>query len=217
MPDTASPALYTDSTTVVVPPPLLIGLGGLKTAGKDEVARSLARSRGFARIGMSDPLHQAMLTLDAWVDVPKNDIYGKHSGHHVRYTALTGSLGYEKAKTIPEYRRLLQVFGSEVGRDLLGSDLWVRVAKRTIGRHFAMGESVAVTGIRFPNEVEMIHDLGGHLVWVDRPSLARTDVHQSETNVGPDDFDFVLVNDSTLGELDTRALLLADTLTVRHV
>src|SRR5690606_741544 len=79
---------------------------------------------------------------------------------------------YVEAKTDPEVRRLLQKLGTEVGRNMIGENVWVSIMARKIDDHRSAGHPVVVTGLRFPNEPQMIRELGGRTVWIDRPSLA---------------------------------------------
>lgn len=194
----------------------LIGLGGKKRAGKDAVAEILKRRFGFTVLGMSDALHEAMVTLNPWVFIPHDyrvrvSDGGLLGSRMIRYALLADLVDYDEMKTIPEVRRLLQVFGTEVGRNLLGEDVWVDVMKRKIvdigaGRHPL---NIAVTGIRFENELEMIEDLGGTSIYVRRPEAviaASTDTHSSEHSLLPRDFDHVLDNDGTLSDLEAMVI-----------
>jgi predicted kinase len=180
----------------------VIGLGGRLRAGKDEVASHLAREHGYTVIGMSDALHEAMLALDPIVDV--GPLYGDIEFE--RYSDVVAQVGYVEAKKRPEVRRLLQPLGTEVGRGLIGENVWVDITARKIERLLAEGHSVALTGCRFENELRMIHSFAGRAVWVERPSLNPTPegVHASEVSLGPQDFDLTVVNDGSLADLYAR-------------
>ena len=61
------------------------------------------------------------------------DSYGSGLGatERVTYREAIEERGYTEAKAeFPEVRRLLQVFGTEVGRDLFGENVWVDIMKR---------------------------------------------------------------------------------------
>lgn len=182
----------------------LVGLGGHLRAGKDAVADYLVDSHGFLKLGMSDPLHEAMLVIDPIIGETDLYIDGYNMGQKYvpRYSDLIGHNGYVEAKKNPEVRRLLQQLGTEFGRKMIGENVWVDIAKRTILDHLAEGRSVAITGIRYPNELTMIRDLGGVTWWVDRPGgSAAVSVHASENSVAERDFDFTLNNTGTLDHL----------------
>lgn len=147
--------------------PLLIGLGGKLASGKDTFADFLTAEYGFQKLGMSDPLATALYTLNPWIG-ERYDEEG-HYVEQIRYREVIDDIGYTGAKRIPEVRRLLQALGTEVGRDQLGPDTWTNAARGRIEKIRAAGVPVVLTGIRYPNELELISSLGGTLVWVERP------------------------------------------------
>jgi hypothetical protein len=100
-------------------------------------------------------------------------------------------------------------------RRVFGPDIWVRTLERR-----ALADpttSVIICDLRFPNEAEAIHRLGGRVIRVDRPAhlLPRAsspgeDQHLSETAM--DDYrnwDGVITNDGSIEKLESavRALL----------
>lgn len=193
--------------------PVLIGIGGLLASGKDTVADYLVEHHGFIKIGMSEPLNDALLALDPYVAKPGHyfDEY-PHDMPYIRYTQLYSDMGYTRAKEHKEVRRLLQTLGTEVGRDMIDPEVWTNIAKRHIQQFMADGHSVILTGIRFPNERDMISSLSGALVWVDRPSkeplitpggspAGTYSTHSSENTIKDSDFEIHLLNDRTLGGL----------------
>ena len=205
----------------------LIGLGGAKRAGKSAVADVLRKRFGFTILDMSAPLHEALLTLDPWVRatpggalprLPDGSVLVDLCNYPMRYSRLAALVDYDEMKSIPEVRRLLQVFGTEVGRGLFGEDVWVRKMEERIEAirapfRYPHGDGavdearIAVTGIRFENELEMIQDLGGTSIYVRRAELlTNTDTHASERSLISTDFDHVLVNGGTLPELEARVI-----------
>lgn len=173
--------------------PTLIGLGGLLRSGKDAVADHLTAAHGFVKIGMSDALHIALLTLDPMIDTT-----GK------RYSTLIAEVGYVEAKTLPEVRSLLQRLGTEVGREMIGQNVWSDITAARVDKLLAAGQPVVVTGIRYPNELQMIRALGGRTMWVARPGVeapAGMAGHTSENSVAATDFEGVIDNSGTLDDL----------------
>lgn len=159
--------------------------------------------KGWIKFGMSDPLHESMLKLNPIVDeCPYIEEDDRYDDFPLTYQQATEQYGYTEAKArFIEYRRLLQVFGTEVGRDLFGVNVWSDIMKRRAGAAVEGGHDVIVTGIRFPNEIAAIKELGGSLWWVDRGDVHIKDQHASENSVGPEDFDVLLANTSTLDHL----------------
>lgn len=178
----------------------LLGIGGLPESGKDVVADRLVEAHGFVKIGMSDALNEALIKLDPRVE-------GEH-GVAYRYSTLIDYYGYTEAKAkFPEIRRLLRVLGTEVGRDLLGEDTWVRIVDNKIREKGVVGRrNVVVTGIRYPNELEMIKRYGAGVAWwIDRPNHNTRSEHTSDNALAETDFDRTIINNGTLDGL--RALV----------
>jgi hypothetical protein len=180
--------------------PTLIGLGGRLRSGKDAAADHLVAEHGFVKLGMSDALHEAMLAIDPVINIWDD-------GTFERYAEAVAEHGYVAVKRdYPEARRLLQNLGTEVGRNMIGENVWSNITARKIDDHRGAGHRVVVTGLRFPNEIQMVRELGGQTIWVERPGLesGSSSTHASETSVGPDDFGAVLLNDQDLPGLHHR-------------
>jgi hypothetical protein len=165
-----------------------IGLSGYARSGKDTVAGILI-DEGWKRFAFADKLKLAVLRLDPIIE----NVNG-------RYTVSTAikDFGPEKTKELfPEYRRLLQVMGTEVGRDMFGDNFWVDQALREV-----QDDDLAVfTDCRFPNEAQAIKDRGG-VVWrVERPGFGPINGHASETSLDDWDFDGIIQNNGTLDDL----------------
>jgi hypothetical protein len=175
----------------------LIGLGGRFASGKDEVADELVRNHGFVKVGMSEVLHQALLALDPIVD--------SFCDEPVRYSEEIADIGYVKAKENPEVRRLLQALGTEVGRNMLGENIWVDATEARIVELWSDGKRVVLTGVRYPNELRMVSKLDGDLVWIERPGYSNTGTHASENSVWEGDFHRTIRNDGTLEDLYEKA------------
>lgn len=190
------------------PAPILIGIGGWKTAGKDEVADELVRSCGYAKTFMSEPLNEALLVLDPLIDIRYSQLW--HTGEVtalLRYSELHERVGYTAAKEFPEVRRLLQQLGTGVGRTFFGEHVWVDIAEKKIRELMEAGRNVAITGIRYRNEMDMVESLGGTTLWVSRPGVdAPEGSHSSETSLGPEDFQHEIDNDSDLRHLHSRSI-----------
>jgi hypothetical protein len=180
----------------------IVGLGGLLRSGKDSFADELVDQFGAVKMGMSDPLIKALTTLDPLIPL-------EESTETIRLSELVERVGYVNAKKEPEVRALLQRFGTEVGREQFGKDFWVDIAASRVLDVAETGRAVVITGIRFPNEVDMIGRIGGESVWIERPGLV-TAGHPSESSVHADDFDTVIHNDGDLLDLQDEAINFGD-------
>jgi hypothetical protein len=185
----------------------IIGLSGYARAGKDEVAKTLAKSHGFSHIAFADKLRAALLALN-----PIVSYVGWHdnAGHRILPTEDTyvtvenvinayGWDGYKSSEYEPEIRRLLQRLGSVVGRQILGVNICVIAALTG----WPDDAKIAVSDVRFPNEAQRIKDMGGVIWRVNRPGVGPANSHPSETALDDWDFDWVYENRSDLGGLAT--------------
>jgi len=187
----------------------VVGIGGYKESGKSEAAYALQRVLGFEELGMSDELNRALYVVNPIIDWTDDDT-------PVRYSDVIDEYGYTEAKSLfPEVRRLLQKFGTEFGRNFLGDGVW---AEGVRGQIWEMAESssvpgVAITGIRYRNEIQMIKSEGGITVWIGRPGLKIDQSHSSESSLGPEDFEHGIYNDGTVEDLSRKIVKLVKDLT----
>lgn len=100
-------------------------------------------------------------------------------------------------------RLVLQLLGTEGGRDVIHPNIWVNA---TLG-DLTENDRVIVTDVRFPNEVEGIKSRNGIVVRVIRPSKVSTSTHPSETSLNDfKDWDYVIINDGTLEDLEEKVI-----------
>jgi hypothetical protein len=93
-------------------------------------------------------------------------------------------------------REYLQKYGTEAHRDVFGQDFWVKACLPDGFLH--MGTVVVVTDVRFPNEAERIHELGGSVWQIIRGKQDDSDAHASEQPLDEKLIDAVVHNDSNL-------------------
>jgi hypothetical protein len=125
-------------------------------------------------------------------------------------------------------RRLLQLLGTDCGRDIIHPQIWVNAlfadyTKERFGTT-SRGEEVLssntsnwiITDCRFPNEAQAIKDRGGIVIRVNRPcpeckvieghkfgclTYKKLIEHPSETSLDNYEFDHVIDNNGTIEEL----------------
>lgn len=190
-----------------VSPVLVVGVSGYARSGKDTVAAGLAGRAGFVRVGFADALKRAALAIDPYIStVPANS--GPLATAGVmgtlpvsRLSEVVHTMGWEAAKTLPDVRRLLQRIGDEAGRRIHGEHVWVEAAFR------CHNPRLVISDVRYPNETEAIKAAGGLLIRVERPGVGPANGHTSETALDGWHFDTVLINNSTVEDLQGRAVL----------
>lgn len=173
----------------------------VKQAGKDTFAARLVEEHGYVRFAFADAMTKALTKLDPYV------LGG------LRFSEVMAEHGWDVGKeNFPEMRRLAQVFGTEVGRDLFGPNVWVDAARRHLDDLLADGHDVVVTDVRFPNEHALIVSYGGIVTRIDRPGLPDADGHASETAWRDLPHDWRVVNTGTIEDLHSEADYLATAL-----
>jgi hypothetical protein len=149
---------------------------------------------GLAGVGKSTCAKMLLLALAEWQF--RSEIIS-FADPLKRYAKILGWNGEKDEKG----RRLLQLLGTECGRECIDPDLWVKKweiaanSKNTL--HVVISDDV-----RFDNEAKKIHDMGGIVIHVARlivePSLFR---HASEAGVSKELIDRFLINDGTIEEI----------------
>lgn len=148
--------------------PTLIALYGPQQVGKSTAAGALVDHHGFTRVAFADPLYRMVaalmdISVEAVRRLPKNEPLVELNGRTLRYA--------------------LQTLGTEWGRDLMGPDVWIEAAHRTVQNLLDIGRSVVIDDMRFDNEYEMLSRMGCLFVRLDRedvPEQVNTG-HASET------------------------------------
>jgi hypothetical protein len=178
--------------------PLLIGIcSSGPGCGKSTVAQHLER-HGFRVVPFAQPLKRIVATLlteagysgiDAWKFVTD---------------AAAKARPLELIPGNPTPRRLLQITGTEWGRGLVHEDLWVELWRRQVERHLGIGYHVVADDLRFPDEAAAVRELGGLVLYLERPGVAvdlQVVSHASEGALPRTAADWVMSNDSTIQEL----------------
>ena len=176
---------------------MIIGLSGYAQVGKDTVAQILVEEYGYTRIGFADIIKKAAYILD-----PIITLDGMRLAHAV------DKYGWEGSKQVPEVRRLLQVLGSEVGRDLIDPQIWVEITMHAVHPD----DKIVVSDVRFSNEAEEIKWKKGEIWRITRVDKdAPVNVHRSETEMDTWDFDEYVPNNGTIEDLKKEIALIMRT------
>lgn len=219
----------------------VIGLAGKKRRGKDTVYASIQKQLdgetvvrdafadrlkiSFARLFL-EPGSQAEPPFEGWTDedcIAFTDHF-KENGTLV----LPEFPGGEMPDGVDVHswniedvtgREALQKYGTEMHRDVFGSNFWVdqvlpgsgvgvRGRENVLAEKYPGADVLVITDVRFPNEAERVRAYGGVVFEVVRPALDAqdTDTHASETPLPRELVDAQIINDGTLADLDSRVL-----------
>lgn len=186
--------------------PNIIGLCGQAGAGKDTAAKWFLQ-RGYGRSGFADPIKFLLNQAFGWTMADWEDRDWKES----RWAVLTADSNSRPSETSP--RSLAQWLGTEVVRNNFGNDAWVNLWKQQW--HDAGQPRLVVADVRFQNEVDAIHKLGGVVLRIVRGPYSgrlhfdgdgdRTDTtHDSERTGELRDIDHEIRNDGTIQDLHDK-------------
>lgn len=188
----------------------IIGLMGYAQSGKDTVAQTLVAEYGFERIAFADALRDCLYALNPTVLVWHGPSEYMENAEETDVQTMVDADGWDAAKQDPEVRALLQRMGTEVGREILGQNIWVDTAMKKASRKFVgepwPGGRYVFTDVRFPNEARAILRDGGELWRIKRPGTEPVNAHPSETALDDQEAHVTIFNEGTLDELRAQVV-----------
>ena len=177
----------------------LIGLRGKKGVGKNFVANQIkaeAESLGwsYGEDCFAGPFKEFAVNV---LGLPAAQVYGsdkdKNTPTQYSWEPLAKRLGISKSGPMT-VREVLQTLRTELGREIWGLDIWTSALKNRVQK--VEVDLCVVTDVRYNNEADLIHSMGGEVWLVDGPQrgdeFAKNDRHSSE-NEFPS-YDKVIVN-----------------------
>jgi hypothetical protein len=162
----------------------IIAVTGRKYNGKDSIADYLVKNHGYIKLSFADQLKKA---LELLFNFDHEQLYGS------------------KKEVVDEYwgyspRYLMQYLGTQVFRDNIDQDFWVKSLENNILKNY-QNKKIVISDLRFMNEYNMIKRLGGYVIKVKRDNINNTDQHESESMTDNLDYDFFIQNNYDLDYL----------------
>lgn len=172
----------------------VIGLTGAVGSGKDTAAEVFKEHHRFIQLGFADPLYE-MMSIVTRTPV---EVLRKRENKEVYIDSVGASP-----------RKLGQTLGTEWGRNMISPKLWVHhLDERLHDIELRTGlVGLVISDVRFQNEVDYVHSLGGEVWAIERPDnpYAINTSHSSERPVIG--IDNLIVNDRSLEEFRRLVLL----------
>lgn len=164
----------------------LIGLSG---SGKSEVA-AILEIEGYTRQRFAGALKAMMSALIE---------YTWHQDAEYAHRCVDGDLKEDPSPALCGLtpRHAMQMLGTEWGRAHMGVDFWAEVSRPKIEYLLQYGP-VVIDDVRFANEVDLIREMGGTVLRIDRPGLTPGDHVSEQFDFAPDG---VISNFGTLADL----------------
>jgi hypothetical protein len=174
---------------------MIIGITGKKRSGKDTSADYIIENYDFEKkLSIADPLKEACRILFGFND---EQLYGEVKDAMDPYWKCTP-------------RDVFQYLGTDILRNdikkiipNIGNNFFLNLLTRKIEEN-AETQNIVVADLRFQNEIDKIHDLGGIIIKVTRPNLVSETTHESEDNDKLKDIDYVMINDGSKETLYKR-------------
>lgn len=176
---------------------MLIGLLARRTYGKDTIADYLVEHYDYKKVSLATPLKEACRVLFNFND-----------------EQLYGSL---KETIDPNWgiapRQMYQYLGTDIFRhDInkimsnIGDNFWINNIKIQYQKALQQDPNTkfVISDVRFQNEVDIIHQLGGIVIKIERylDINNTTDTHESEKSIDfIKNYDIIIENTGTIDEL----------------
>ncbi len=94
-------------------------------------------------------------------------------------------------------RQLMQTLGTEWGRDCIGNETWITLAKSKL---LVLGSGMVIADCRFENEAAWIRSIGGRIIHVKRDA-EPINPHSSEVGITYAAGDGVIMNNGDVADL----------------
>lgn len=140
---------------------MIVGLLGFIGSGKG-TAGDILKDMGFTPVSFAKGVKDVTAQMFGW---PRHLLEGdtEKSREWREQPDEFWSKEFGKEFT-PRYA--LQLMGTEVGRDVFHKDFWVISLKRYMLQN--QEQNYVITDVRFQNEIQFVHDMGGCLIEIQR-------------------------------------------------
>lgn len=139
---------------------MIIGVVGFIGSGKGTAADILVGKNDFTKLSFADAVKDATAAIFGWQrPLLEGDTEESRIFRETKDEFWSERMGKDFTP-----RLALQLMGTEAGRDVFHSDLWIYALERKM----AMYPNVVIADVRFPNEIDFIHSKGGFVVRVQR-------------------------------------------------
>ena len=182
--------------------PLVIGIGGKKSVGKDTFGSFLCKYGEFKKFSLADTIKIIVSELFDW-DI--NLLYGNTKQSREWRETYKDEYWIKKFGDDFTPRKALQIIGTDVFRNTLSNDFWCWIMERKI--KLSGYPRIVIPDVRFPNEIALVKEIfQGITVYIIRnlPEHAH-DTHISENAINQDQFDHIIYNEGTLKDLELEA------------
>jgi len=200
---------------------MIVGFVGLIGAGKDTAADYLVNTHGFRRDSFANTLKDAVACVFGW---DRTLLEGRTAEARAWREQPDTWWSTRLGRSITP-RWVLQYWGTDVLRMNFHDDIWIASLENKMRK---TTDDIVISDVRFPNEIQAIHNSGGIVVrikrgkdpeWFDsavsfnygpdgnstwslsKMQLERMKIHASEYSWVGGNIDYTVYNDTTIDEL----------------
>jgi len=211
---------------------MIIGLVGFIGSGKDTVADLFVQENGI-KDSFAAPLKDLLSAVFGW-----NRELIEGNSVESRDFRNTTDIFWSTKLGIPNFtpRLAMQLVGTDTMREHFHKEIWINSLEYRMRSNQSQNKTIVISDARFKNELELIRNMNGHIVWVQRGELpewyniANTanagnivsqrimnttykDVHKSEWDWVGYDSDFIISNNGSLADLQLAVKDIANKIT----
>lgn len=172
----------------------LICIVGNIGCGKSTLSKILKLNYDYEELTFAGPVKEIGLILG----FDHQDLYGTQE-EKLQINKFWGVSG----------REFMQKFATNIMRNELdkhidmnmdGKTIWVRICEKKIKEMLKQNKKILVSDGRFPDEIEMIKNLGGKIIKIERNTNYNIN-HDSEKYINSIDSDICINNNGTIDDL----------------
>lgn len=142
---------------------MIIGLVGLIGSGKGTIADILVGDYSFQKESFAAGVKDACAVVFGW----DRQMLEGETKESRDWREQPDPWWSEKLQHEFTPRLALQLMGTEAGRNVFHTDIWVLSLLKRIDSN----KNYVIADVRFPNEMQRIKDMGGFIIWVTRGQL----------------------------------------------
>lgn len=178
----------------------IIAFGHYSRTGKNTLAQYVINhmnmfdpAHRIVRKGFADKIKQHCYELYAWTGLRESEFYETKQGARMR-TEVLPDLGMTPIE-------LWVTYGTNAIRDNVYDRTWIDVVLKGT----TDVDTLLITDLRFPNEVDSIREMGGHICKVVRPGIGPKNTVADQALLGFEGWDNIVGLDGKLTSLESAA------------
>lgn len=143
---------------------MIIGIVGFIGNGKGTVGRHIVTKHGYMTTSFAKTLKDGVASIFRW----DRSLLEGDTPEGREWREQADPWWSKKFGRPVTPRWALQYIGTDVFRMHFNTNIWIWSVEKQI---LDQGDNVVITDARFPNELNLIRELGGKIIWVRKPQL----------------------------------------------